>query len=226
MSATLLGDVTAHLVSKGFNPKSTWVSTFLASQRVGLPAAALKQTALFRLTSSDISSTLQVTLGSTFPPNILDANVQERKVTGPIPVQVLDVEDIGRSRWSQVEAIESEDRGETTRGREIIRVVPGDENEAEGTQVSQSAGPHKLLLQDTKGTRIYGLEVASIDGIGLNMNIGAKLVLKDITVARGVVLLEPQTVSVLGGKIEDLHKKWKAERKGTLKAAAETGSQQ
>jgi RecQ-mediated genome instability protein 1 len=225
MSATLLGDVTAHLVSKGFNPKSTWVSTFLASQRAGLPAAALKQTALFRLTSSDILSTLQVTLGSTFPPNILDANVQERKVTGPIPVQVLDVEDIGRSRWSQVEAIESEERGETTRGREIIRVVPGDENEAEGTQVSHSVGPHKLLLQDAKGTQIYGLEVASVEGIGLSMNIGAKLILKDITVARGVVLLEPNTVSVLGGRIEDLHKRWKTDRKATLIAAAAASSQ-
>jgi RecQ-mediated genome instability protein 1 len=82
-----------------------------------------------------------------------------------------------------------------------------------------------LLLQDAKGTQIYGLEVASVEGIGLSMNIGAKLILKDITVARGVVLLEPNTVSVLGGRIEDLHKRWKTDRKATLIAAAAASSQ-
>jgi RecQ-mediated genome instability protein 1 len=226
MSAALLSEVTAHLVTKGLNPKPPWVSNFLASQRAGLPAAALKQTALFRLTASDIVSTLQLTPTSTFPEDVLDANVQERKVIGPVPVQVLDVEDISRSRWSQVEAIVSEERGETTRGQEIIRVVPSEENEAEGTQVSKTAGPHKLLLQDTNGTRIYGLEMSSIEGISIGMNIGTKLILKDITVARGVVLLEPQTVSVLGGKIEELHTRWKVERKSTLTAAAEASFQQ
>jgi RecQ-mediated genome instability protein 1 len=60
------------------------------------------------------------------------------------------------------------------------------------------------------------------------MSIGMKVVLKPGTiVARGVVLLEPATVVVLGGKIEALHKSWLENRKKDLKAAIErTGTGQ
>jgi RecQ-mediated genome instability protein 1 len=220
MALTHLNEVTAHLLSKGLNPKRTWVENLLSGQRPGLPAAPLKQTALFRLVASDITSTCQSSPNTTLPFNVLDANIQDRKLIGPIAVQVLDIEDIGRSRWSQVEVIESEERGETSRGREIIRVVPGDEGDGDGGQAVQSSGPHKLLLQDAKGTRIYGLEVKSIDTVSVGMNMGTKLMLKDVTVARGVLLLEPQTVTVLGGKIEELQNRWKLGRKESLKRAA------
>jgi len=117
-----------------------------------------------------------------------------------------------------VEALEAEERGETTKGREIIRVVPGEEG-AE-PEVQQSTGPHKLTLQDAQGTCVYGMELTNVNGIGLSMSIGTKLVLRDIVVARGLLLLEPKNVTVLGGKIEELHKKWKEGRKEVLKAAA------
>jgi RecQ-mediated genome instability protein 1 len=135
-------------------------------------------------------------------------------------VQVLDIEDIGSSRWSQVEAIESEERGEKTKGREIIRVVASEEGE---TQQNMSGGPHKLLLQDSQGSRVYGFELFDVDGINLNMNIGTKLVLRDVTVARSTVLLDPKSVAVLGGKIEDMHKRWEEGRKEALKTAARGG---
>jgi RecQ-mediated genome instability protein 1 len=220
MALVHLNEVTAHLLSKGLNPKSAWVETFLAGQRPGLPAAPLKQTALFRLIGSDITSTCQPSPNTTLPSNVLDANIQDRKVVGPIAVQILDIEDIGRSRWSQVEEIESEERGETTRGREIIRVVPGDEDDGGVSDAVQSSGPHKLLLQDAKGTRIYGLEVKPTDQIGVGMAMGSKLILKNTTVARGVLLLDPQTVTVLGGKIEELQSRWKLGRKEALKNGA------
>jgi RecQ-mediated genome instability protein 1 len=218
--STLLNEISAHLISKGLNPNAEWVSSFVGSQRAGIPAAALKQTALFRMTASDITTTLQATSSSVFPADVLDAHIRERKLNGPIAVQVLDVEDIGRSRWSQVEAIEADERGETTRGREIIRVVPGEDTDSEQTQsIPQRAGPHKLLIQDSKGTKIYGVEVTSIDGVGLGMNIGTKLILKDMTIARGVVLLEPRTTTMIGGKLEELDQKWKIDRKARLQSA-------
>jgi len=43
--------------------------------------------------------------------------------------------------------------------------------------------------------------------------------LRDVLVARGVVLLEPGTVTMLGGKIEGLHRAWRENRKAELKAA-------
>ena len=106
-----------------------------------------------------------------------------------------------------------------TRGREIIRVVPGEVEGNGDAAASTSAGPHKLLLQDAKGLKIYALELRAIDGVSTNMNLGCKFVLRNFTVARGVIMLEPRSVQVLGGKIEALHKAWRDGRLERLKAA-------
>ncbi len=134
-------------------------------------------------------------------------------------MQVLSVEDMSKSRWEQIEAIEALERGEGTKGREIIRVAATEEGEDEN--VARDGGPHKLALQDAKGTRIYGIELKGVEGVGLGMSMGCKMVLRNVVVARGVVLLEPGTTTVLGGKIEGLHKAWKEGRKAELKAAIE-----
>jgi len=134
--------------------------------------------------------------------------------------QVLDIDDIGLSRWAQVEAIEAKERGETTKGREIVRVV---ENENDGTTVApavQSKGPFKLLLQDAKGVKVYALDLRGIDGINTSMTMGAKLVMRNVDVRRAVFMLEPGGVQVLGGKIEALDKAWKDGRKERLVNAA------
>jgi RecQ-mediated genome instability protein 1 len=219
-SANLARELSAHLVSKSLTPTQAWISSFLATQRTSVPLPALKQTALFRLIQTDITTTLQRSSLSTFPNDIHDASIQERRLAGSIPVQVLDIEDIGRSRWSQVEALEAEERGETTKGREIIRVVPREQDDSSIPTSQNSSGPHKLTVQDAQGAIVYGIELTSVAGVGMNMNIGAKLVLKDVLVARGVLLLEPRSVTVLAGKVDELHKKWKETRKDRLKAAA------
>lgn len=140
-------------------------------------------------------------------------------------VQVLDIEDLSSSRWSQIEAIEARERGEMTKGREVVRIA-----EEDGTSISSSdtatggasaGGMHKLLLCDAAGTRVYGFELSSVPGIGLGMGIGAKILLKDVGVARGVVLLEGRTVEVLGGKVEALQRIWSVGRKERLRAAVQ-----
>ena len=65
--------------------------------------------------------------------------------------------------------------------------------------------------------KIYGFEVSKVEGVGMGMSIGAKMVLRDAVVARGVVLLERGCVEVLGGKIENWDKEWRAGRKERLK---------
>lgn len=52
---------------------------------------------------------------------------------------------------------------------------------------------------------------------------GRKIVLKNVLVARAVLLLEPETTTILGGKIESLHKRWVEGRKAELRAAIEGG---
>lgn len=156
-------------------------------------------------------------------------------------VQVLDVEDIGRSKWDQLESLEAEKRGETMKGREIIRtVVPAssfeDEQESVPTTNSvaesnqpqnqnktaekQGKGPFKLIVEDWKGTKTWALELKKMEKIGMppSMNIGCKLWLrKGCKVARGVLLMEPTTVSIIGGKIDIRDKVWNHEREKVLR---------
>ncbi len=219
-AATLASEITAHLASKSLRPASAWLNDFVSSDRPSMPLPALKQTALFRILASDIRQTVQPSATSVFPADVLNANVKERTLAGPIPVQVLGIEDIGKSRWSQVEELEAAERGETTKGREIIRVVPGEDGPGPSTEPPKSGGPHKVTLQDAKGSTIFGVEMSDIAGLDLSMNIGAKLLLKDVVVARGVALLEPSTTQLLGGKIDALDRAWKNCSKEALKSAA------
>lgn len=158
---------------------------------------------------------------------------------------MLDVEDIGRSKWEQIESLESERKGESTKGRQVIRVLPTPaDGEAPSTALTQapdstigqqamqnkSSGPFKLLLQDFRGQRVYGFELKRVEKIGLPgtgngvTSIGCKiLVKKGAKVARGVVLLEPASTVVLGGKIEGLDKEWREGREKKLREAVGDG---
>ena len=209
--------------TKSLIPSQTWLNTFLSSQRPTTPLNALAQTAVFRLLASDITTCLDPTPSSCFPQGIQNLQIKERRLPGPIVAQILDIEDMSKSRWQQVEAIEALERGEGTKGREIVRVVPTEDGDDPSTAGNQSGGPHKLLLQDSAGSRVYGIELRNVEGISLSMSIGSKIVLKSAIVARGVVLLESATTTLAGGKIEALHKNWKENRKTDLKAAIEAG---
>lgn len=131
------------------------------------------------------------------------------------------------------------ERGEMIKGREIIRTVDVGAAEGEhggtssGTQASagtarpsanaprttSSNGPLKLLLQDARGAKVYAFTSSPIPKIGMpmpgdegsaGMFIGCKLVLKKGTVARrGVVMLKPGDVTVLGGKVNGWDKQWR-----------------
>lgn len=201
----------------------------MPSIRLNTPVKALQQTAQFRILASDLTTCLDSSSPtSVLPPNVANPETKERRLPGPITVQVLDIEDIGHSRWSQVEHLEAIERGEMTKGREVIRVVDDDTNtdpnHISNNHIATSSGPHQLLLQDAKGTKVYGFEFESVTGINIQqLAIGAKLVLKDILVARGVVMLDRKGTEVLGGKVDAWDKKWRAERKEVLKRRAGMG---
>ncbi|KAG8529359.1 uncharacterized protein KY384_005995 [Bacidia gigantensis] len=212
--------VVAQLASKGLRPNSQWLSSILGSQKSNPPIQSLVQTIQFRLLTSDITSTLA--RDACFPTDVASPHVKERKLAGSVLVQLLDIEDISKSRWEQVEAIEAIERGEGKKGREIIRVATTDENDGQGEGAEvQKGGIHKLLLQDASGNRAYAIELNPVEGIGLGMSIGCKFLLRDAIAARGMVLLEPRVVTILGGKIDALHKAWETERKAKLKQGIE-----
>jgi RecQ-mediated genome instability protein 1 len=222
------------LSTKSLSVSSSWLNTFLSSSTAqrNVPPSALAKTAIFRLLASDIKESLSTHRSCVLPADTYDPTVQERRLQGSIPVQVLDIEDIGTSLWSQIEAIERVERGEAIRGREIIRTIAvGEDPEAtENGQAtngpatgaasasgSSGYGPHRLILQDAAGTVTVGVEMQRIEGITLEkLAIGAKLLLRNTTVARGMVLLTPGSVTVLGGKIESWDTPWRQGRKARL----------
>ncbi|KAJ4363761.1 hypothetical protein N0V95_000955 [Ascochyta clinopodiicola] len=224
MAGNAATELMQHLAARHLHPKAAWLQSFLSTTRPNTAIAALKQTCLFRLLATDITTSLNQPAASLLPDDVLRGAVQSRPLTGPIVCQVLDIEDIGQSRWSQVEAIEARERGETTKGREIIRVIePENDDSGQAAAPAQSKGPFKLLLQDAKGTQIYALDLRGIDGLNTNMNMGVKLVLRNVDVRRAVVMLEPSNVQILGGKLEALDKAWKEGRKDRLIKAANAG---
>ncbi|KAL4926920.1 OB fold domain-containing protein [Aspergillus undulatus] len=235
---SLQDQLAAQLQAKSLPASQAWLTTFLAAQQQRtIPLAALTKTALFRLLNTDFRESLSPRTSSTLPVDIYDPNVQERRLPGTIPVQVLDIEDIGTSIWSQVEAIERVERGEAVRGREIVRTVNVGDEEQDGTGAGattnvrstanananagassrESTGPHRLILQDANGIRAVGIEMTHVKGIAINsLPIGGKLLLQNATVARGMILLTPENVTLLGGKIEAMDQAWKADRKARL----------
>ena len=154
-------------------------------------------------------------------------------------MQVLDILDLGSSAWSQVEALSRIEAGEEVKGREVVRVVPimnaddgaGADAPSAGAGMApaatkRSAGPHKVLLQDARGTKVWGFEVVKIPKVGIGeegTSIGCKMLLKGCVVRRGVVMLGPECVSVLGGKVEGWDRRWKEGRKTRLTAEAGMG---
>ncbi|MCJ1358123.1 MAG: hypothetical protein MMC33_008121 [Icmadophila ericetorum] len=220
----LARQVSAQLkATKSLGPTQAWLSNLIASQKPTTPVNALVQTATFRILAADLTTCLEQNPQTCLPLDAQNATIKERRLPGPIVVQVLNIEDMSKSRWQQIEAIEALERGEGTQGRQIVRVVPGEEGEDPSRGAGKSFGPHKLLLQDARGSRIFGIELKDVEGVSLSMSIGSKMVLRNVMIARGVALLEPATTILLGGKIELLHKHWRENRKVDLKAAIEAG---
>lgn len=238
-----MANIQAHISAELLNSKSlpvsqSWLNNFISSSTVSqrnVPLSVIIRTALFRILASDFRESLsRRTPSSLLPVDIFDTSLQESCLQGPIPLQIVDIEDIGTSLWSQVETIERIERGEAIRGREIVRTVNVDEDSEERAARagnnrnanstvsgvgSASNGPHRLILQDAAGTRAVAFELKRVEGIGLGkIPIGAKLLLHDATVARGMILLTPECVTLLGGKIETLDQAWKEGRKAKLMA--------
>lgn len=230
-------------------PSQAWLQALVTQQlpqQRSLPA--LVAAAKSRLLAADLTTPGLFDAASPppgFPGRLLEsssASVQETRLAHDVVVQVVDLENLSQSRWQQVQALEAVERGEQKRGREIIRVpVGGDDNE-DGEETSSGSRPsatrtaasgpsdasatHRLVLQDAAGNTLFALELTRIYRISISrLKMGEKLLLKSGTVvARGMLLLEPVNVKFLGGQIEHLHKAWLEGRLQRLREAAQTAS--
>lgn len=244
MDATPL-QIRAGLQAQGLPPPSTqWIQNVMPQRTPLPPMPALVATVKARLLAADLTNPSifeHTVLG--LPHNLSNPEVRESKLPRDVLVQVLDLDNLSKSKWEQIEELEAIARGEQTRGREVIRLptASADDDEDLGTQSSTpmptaatasrpaagatptapKSATHRLVLQDCKGQKIHGLEHRRIERISIGiLNIGEKILLKQgSTVARGNILLEPSTCVVQGGRVEAWHKGWTEGRLARLREA-------
>lgn len=246
-------------------PSQKWLAPLLTTHhppRPPPPLNSLVVTARARLLAADLTTPglldAAYVAARCFPPAVLSNQVREARLGRDVVVQVLDIENLSRSRWDQVEELEAIDRGEETRGREVVRIRDVEDEAAEeqdgeaaaGAGATQAQGDtpgdgdagarstrqrqrererelaskkatHKLVLQDVKGQKVSAIELRRVERIGVGQtNIGEKLLLKSASVfARGILLLDPDRIAVLGGRVESWHKAWTEGRLARLRAA-------
>lgn len=157
-------------------PTDQWLKDFITKYRnPSHPLPALASTANFRLLASDFTTSLSTQTGQSFSRDAGDVETKESIISADIPVQVVDIIDTSISKWAQIEGIERVERGEEIRGREVIRNVPGANDDNDTNQVPRgntqtenkkgSTGPHKVLLQDAARSKVWGFELSRIDRI-------------------------------------------------------------
>ncbi|POR31136.1 RecQ-mediated genome instability protein 1 [Tolypocladium paradoxum] len=242
----LTSQLRASLIAQSLPAPSTpFLTTLTTSRAPPPPLPSLLATAKARLLACDLasSSLLDAALLAALPDaDAAVAATRDATLPRDVHVQVLDVENLSLSRWEQVEELEAVERGERTRGREVVRVVAapehnGDDGASQTQRTARTAstppaaatlvaGPdatHRLVLQDHRGKRIFAVELRRVDRIGVGKtNIGEKMLLRAGTVvARGTVLLTPETCVLLGGKIEAWHDAWVEGRLARLKEAVD-----
>ena len=226
-------------------PSQTWLAPLITARTPPPPLQSLLATAKARLLAADLTSPCLLDVSTpALPPDLSNVNIKEIKLPRDVVVQVLDVENLSRSRWEQVEELEAIERGEQTRGRQIVRLPvrsEGDEGDTdlgaeEATQAPTGAVPglaagasnvpvkpknatHRLTLQDWRGQRVYGIELKPVDRVAVGItNIGEKVLLRaGSVVARGSILLQPATCLILGGKVEAWQRAWVEGRMARLK---------
>jgi RecQ-mediated genome instability protein 1 len=209
-------------------PSAAWLQNLVSARTPPPPVTSLIATAKARLLASDLTSSGLLDPSASFlPAGVGNVEVKESRLPRDVVLQVLDMENLSKSRWEQVEELEAIARGEKTQGREIVRLPTGsaeEQNEGDappedrprpgaggvGIGAGSRNAMHKLVLQDCKGQKAFGLEVKRIDRFGVGrLNIGEKLVVKSgAVVARGVILLDPSNCVALGGKVEAWQKPW------------------
>lgn len=116
-----------------------------------------------------------------------------------ILVQIIDIYDIGTSKYRQLQRIDQTQSSNTDKLR--TRFPTAEDNSDEPLNASL----HKLVIQDSSGTLIYAIEYKKIPELSHETLLGCKLLLKNTKFQRGVALLEPASVQVLGGSIASMN---------------------
>lgn len=208
-------------------PSQAFLTQLVTSRTPPPPLPSLVATAKARLLASDITTSQLVDGSMTSLPEF-SPQAKEIRLSYDVHLQVLDIEDLNKSRWSQAEELEAIERGEMTRGREVIRVTAEDESSPSNTSTaSNSAGnaTHRLVLQDRSGRKVFAIELTRVPKIAVGKtSIGEKILIRaGAVIARATILLTMENCLPLGGKVDAWQKQWTEKRLTRLKSGAAGG---
>ncbi|KAK9381334.1 uncharacterized protein V2V93DRAFT_318701, partial [Kockiozyma suomiensis] len=195
---------------------------------------------------ADLLKTIQ---SSNLLPDISSASstttttTQAITITAPTTFQIVDVLEIGISKYEQLRRLED---GMTDGGRKIVRDLPPTDSDNDFTtsneqtlelpQSSNAAVQYhifetngkpkpligkstcKLLLQDALGRLFWAIELKPIPNIQVGLKLGCKItVAADTLCLRGVIMLKPTGTILHGGVIEEWNVRFRMEFMSKLK---------
>lgn len=185
--------VLAYFAQKQIHLSQRYIASLLTTFTIAPPPPILPAATLSTFYTAFLNSTLQQSASpQSFLPRSL-ANQHNTTVSGSTLVQVIHVQDIGTSRLAQLEAVEKALNEAGPQGRRVIDLPveeEGDDANAQNNpqnevneEISVGKSICKLLLEDGKGERVYGMEVKPIEGIKVGMSLGCKVFTSHLMVA-------------------------------------------
>ncbi len=176
---SLQTQVLAHFASKQIHLSNTFISSLLNALHP--PPLTLTPALLANFHTSFLLSALQQSVS---PQSYLPLSIPTQHnitIPGPILAQIIHVQDIGTSRLAQLEALEKAETEKGPQGRRVVDIPAegeGDDNPVQdGSNEGLSVGKSicKVLLEDGRGERVYGMEVKPIDNIKVGTHLGCKV---------------------------------------------------
>ncbi|KTW30182.1 hypothetical protein T552_00661 [Pneumocystis carinii B80] len=205
------------LESKSLYVHLNWIEETLHQIDASLNNKELEQQILQCLLNSDIKKAL--TPQSCLPIDIFDQHNQV--LPGPYCLQIIHVQDIGISIFNQLEYLEQFDDSGNIKSYNIIRNNLSDVDDDDDIPDINNSPPKKfckLILEDSSGLCVWAIEHKPIKEIHVAINLGAKILLKNILVLRGVLILNPSNLTFLGGEIFQLKNYFPSGFKNQLKS--------
>ncbi|EFC47713.1 predicted protein [Naegleria gruberi] len=144
----------------------------------------------------------------------LFSNIEEQHgqiLNGPFVLQINDIWDIGIPTTEQIDMKElvpqnNEDveEGEALFTDALQTEIVGSKGKRDYTNSSYSRRMLKFTLSDGHVNNIQAVEYKPLDSLSLKTPLGCKIKLTKVLVRRGILLLIPECISILGGSVEEM----------------------
>ncbi|KAF0974020.1 hypothetical protein FDP41_006951 [Naegleria fowleri] len=131
---------------------------------------------------------------------------------GPFVLQINDIWDIGIPMTDQIDmdkelvdtSNEEMEEGDLLFSDALQTEIQGAKPKKDYTNSNYSRRLLKFALSDGHVNNIQAIEYKPLDSISLKTELGTKVKISNVLVRRGILLLIPQSITVLGGGVDEL----------------------